>query len=458
MKRAYEAYREPCRSDAAHFSCAECFRGAVEPCRYRSDPTLRSLRAAYSSRMAGLGGISREQAQSIFADAFRVARETGLALPASVIRRRMPNGFVRKITDKQFAILLRSSGAFRETSPGMFRVVRGWRDAARFLMIPPLDLSSGASIERLVARYAPLPSDEQRLLFKSLRALELIARVAPTGSAPAALAAIADSVRDSVLLREGWSIARAHELATSGRALRPLDSDDPSAQAQRTTLLVALLGLELVRTRPPTQCAVDVEELRQKLLLHNLALVAAQVRRTSAGGFLQCVDFFQAGALGLHRAVEKFDAFKGYEFSTYAGRWIQQKMGRLLADEESLVRMPVHAFDARRKAGKPTYVYEPLACHPNIAVFESAVERTIDRERLQEMIRRDVLPLIAGRTRTVIELRFGLNGSPAATLEEVGVVLGLTRERIRQIEAKVLARLRSGRLGGKLREYWDVLS
>lgn len=408
--------------------------------------------------MVGFGGLSREKAASIVGEAVSAMRGNRLALPPSVIVRRMPRRVAGQISEKQLAMLLRASGAFVESSPGMFRLSVRQRRATRLLMIPTLDFSSGAAIERLVSRYPPLPADEQRLLFKSLRALEAIARMAPDQNAASELAAIADGVMAEVLMRESWSISRAHELATTGLALRPFERDDPAAQAARTSLLVALLGLEMARTRTPSQCAVEAKALQQKLLLHNLALVATYVRRTAQGGFLQVVDFFQAGAIGLQRAVEKFDAFKGYEFSTYASRWIQQRIGRLVADEESLVRIPVHAFDARRKAGKPAYAYEPMERHQNSAVFEPAIERELDRGRLVEVIRRDVLPGIVGRTRRVIELRFGLNGSRAATLEEVGATIGLTRERIRQIESQALERLRGGRFGAKLKEYWEVLS
>lgn len=257
--------------------------------------------------------------------------------------------------------------------------------------------------------------------------------------------------------------------------------------------------LESIEERMLLRAVKRGERAKSELTQANLRLVVSIAKRYSGRG-MQLLDLVQEGNLGLMRAVDKFDYTKGFKFSTYATWWIRQAITRSIADQARTIRIPVHMVEHMNRVTRAKRtMHQELEREPTIDELAQRVQ--LEPDKVRELLRYSQDPLsldspvgeedesnlgdfiqdesadnpadaaakmmlsnavgevlneLSEREQEIVRLRFGLDGGQAKTLEEVGKAFGVTRERIRQIEAKTLAKLRHPQRSQRLREFLEV--
>jgi len=285
------------------------------------------------------------------------------------------------------------------------------------------------------------------------------------------------------LLTAEQEVMLARRIEAGGHAQASLAADPPPADDERS-------GLDAV--------VEDGRLARQRLTESNLRLVVSIAKRYQGKG-MSLLDLVQEGNLGLMRAVGKFDHTKGFKFSTYATWWIRQAISRAIADQSRTIRVPVHMVETMQRVARsqrtlvqelnrePTI--EEVAVHADLAPervretqrlgqatvsleaplgegYDSSLSDLVpdtsavapstaaESDGLREEIER-ALEEVTPREREIVRMRFGLDDGQVHTLEEVGKAFSVTRERVRQIEMKTLAKLRHPTRSDRLRDYFE---
>jgi RNA polymerase primary sigma factor len=352
-----------------------------------------------------------------------------------------------------------------------------------------IGLDESVDTDDTPARAIPGPTfmddvDDERLLSRRRRS-RATARSAPRGDT-----STSDGVR--MYLREIGQVdlltaedeRRLAQLIEAGHAAAEvIDAGAPDDSVRRDLLRTVARG----------------ERAKSELTQANLRLVVSIAKRYSNRG-MQLLDLIQEGNLGLMRAVDKFDHTKGFKFSTYATWWIRQAITRSIADQARTIRIPVHMVEhMNRVIRAKRQLHQELEREPSVSEIAQFVN--LEPDRVRELLRismdplsldspigeedesnladfiedattdgpadaatrimlseavGDVLNELSVREQEIVRLRFGLDGGQAKTLEEVGREFGVTRERIRQIEAKTLAKLRHPQRSQRLREFLET--
>jgi RNA polymerase primary sigma factor len=375
---------------------------------------------------------------------------------------REPVDEVIDLTDRDVA--LRAPPVAELLDAGTSRGFVTTREVATALRDAHLDASAAVAIGRQLRRQGTALVDDG-----DLQATDGGPR-ADTSAAVDAVRLYLNEIGRVDLLSAAAEVDLAKRVEAGVQAARILDSLEHLEPEQRARLRrIERLG----------------RRAKSELIEANLRLVVSIAKRYVGRGLL-FPDLIQEGNLGLMRAVDKFDPTRGYKFSTYATWWIRQMISRSIADQSRTIRIPVHLVETMNKIKKvERQLVQTLGREPTVEEIAKACELAVERveefrrlgvdptsldapvgedgdgsmgeliedvnaevpvEAAAYLLLRDHLALVleelSDRERTVIERRFGLHDAQPHTLEQVGAELGLTRERIRQIEAKALAKLR----------------
>ena len=489
----------PCSVDPVTFDCQECEIGWA-PCRLRLDDSLRHWRAARYNRYGGLLSSAEERDNEIEWEVAQLLHSHGVSVNASLLLEYIPSETLGSVTETELEQLLRKSPMFEESSPRMFRL-RGPLSARRTVTsFRPLPISSGTQLELLIGNSPTLGVSRQTRLFKELGGLNQLASFDTRQAARVALDEIVVDCLETVLSARGWTVQDVHRYAVGPGSVPNRGAQTESDVQTTSRLLAAVSAGDLLTKISPADASMRVPDAAEVLIRGNLRLVIREARRRAHGGFLTFVDLVQIGTIGLMTAIERFDPFRGIQFSTYATYWIRQAVGREQANLDRVIRLPVHvveqlnsllrrhseleadlnrppsgveladelglglnrvefliqlasppeSLDLFAEHGDENEGDQSILCEPSDCGEIINLWNRLARENIRENIE-EALSSLSSREARVIELRFGIGGGQGQTLEQVGRQFGVTRERIRQIEARALEKLRRSKNARLLR-------
>ena len=486
----------PCSTDPVAFNCQDCEIG-WSPCRLRLDDSLRHLRAAQHSRHSGLLSANEERDNKIESEIVRFLLSHGVSVNVSLLLKYLPKETLEGITSIELENLLRKSPKFVESSPRMFKLKNSLLEEGDVESFRPLPLSAGTQLESLIENSPTLGGHRQTRLFKEFSGLNLLASFDTRQTARIALDGIVHDRLETVLSRREWTIRTMHKYAVGPETVprNGVLTEDDVSDASR--LLSAVSASELLTRMSPEGASRLVPEMRETLILGNLRLVASEAWKRAHGGFLTFADLVQAGTIGLMTAMERFDPFRGFQFSTYATNWIRQAIGREQANLDRNIRLPVHVISGlnsllqRRHKLESDWNRSPtnvelaneldleldrvefllrLENHPESLdlLLQESADAIENDSRLRESASCGVLNTLwdwtvkdavekmlvslSSREAQILILRYGIGAENELTLKQIGQRYGLTRERIRQIEARALRKLRKSKVAYQLRD------
>ena len=482
----------PCSEDPEDFDCEECEVGWTA-CKLKLDDSLRHSRAIQKARFKSPVRFSRNEERDlrIESETVKLLQSHGVAVNGRILLEYLPKKVLDGVTAGELDNLLHVSKKFADSSPGMFKLAANQCSDDHNGSVRQLPVSSGTELQFLLDASPPLSAGVQSILFKRYRGLKTLSSFETRQQASISLDKTIDELLDSVASRRGWSVRSIHKFAVGPESLPtsqnnngPLSDEDIFSTSE---LLAAISASEICTNSADFPGPGSLVSFAQDLILHNLRLVAKEARANAHGGFLEFSDLFQVGVIGLMTAIDRFDPYRGYQFSTYATHWIKQSITRELANTNRTVRLPVHMVEQLNAFLKDREIlYTELGRHPTVS--ELASESGLESARVQWLLElaspmiplehlscdedgyvansikvieeldddiwrsafdgslkdsvKSVLSTLSSREEEVLRLRFGIECDRNHTLEEIGQMVGVTRERVRQIESKAIGKIR----------------
>ena len=495
VARSRQPVWSPCLSDPEVFDCNQCEIG-WNPCKLRTDDSLRHWRAAWYNHRAGMLSIEEERDNAIESEIVEFLGTHGISVNSDLLFEYLPQTSLKNITNAELGELLRKSSLLVESSPRMYKLRTGldWEDKEKFKSLP---ISSGTQLACLIDHFPALDLSAQTQMFKEYSGLKLLVSASTWEKARTDVHSIIDNTLEDVMARHGWDIRSIHRYALGPDPVPHAGDDTEDELSEMNTFFSAIIAEEMLGRMTFEAVSQRFHDIRDDLILSNIRLVISIARTRAQGDDLDLMDTFQSGVMGLMTAIDRFDAFRGLRFSTFATHWIRQTIGRSQANEGRSVRLPVHVHEELRSfhqqlvtiinefEREPSAVQVTRMMHMDLDKMEYFIELgkpivsldlmlEVYRDSAEQLLWEDVidseesnvmdysflkstvanaLSTLSAREREVIGLRFGIGGYGPYTLERIGQVFGVTRERIRQIEAKALRKLRHPSRARPLRKF-----
>ena len=424
----------PCRYHPEQFDCGECDIG-WDPCRLRTDESLRHEYASTAWRRAGLLTSVPEHDHSMEKRVVSFMEEHGVGLPPVLLHDYLQKDLPGKTTVDDLESLVKRSSRFHESSPGIFTLSS---DSGQHISdIPLLPVSSGIQLEQMLHASAPLSRDEQTVLFKQLAGIQyVLSNGSPTLDRNTTETTI-QKLSQWALLNRGWGPMEIYSFAV-GHHVAPI-AEWTGWVTKTNALLSAVSALEWVQRDESGDAETFLQQIIERLTLANCRLVASQARRLAQGRFLMYADLFQEGVLGLLKAIQRFDPYRGYQFSTYAVYWIQQAIQQAITTQDRFIRLPVHK-------------------HVEIRDFRVAAEELQNQFGREPTVREVALRLLeaeSGKEDMVARLRGGDEQTTALDQKH----LRRTEEKVKELQTyREQSPLRLDAFDDKESEQYELLS